>query len=484
MNAPVDNNRAVRRILTKELSTPGDSVKSGCFKQSVYWANRFCEQLNDTDLKQVVSQALLERYREVDSYDQVTRNPGVFANDLLNTYLKSLDFPPENFYRLMQNPEQNAAAIKEIIDNTPDEVIDLYVKWYHEFTTRQDGDMAGKDPALKDKQFFALAAFGALTWRANEFEPDLKKAAALKKAITQFKNREDAPFSSFMDRLREKQQAYQENLANGDVSNKLPQSIRAQVESIHSTKMYQIEADDIQKKNDPYYHVVNDMRYLNGFSKSQKEQMIELANQIDAQRSSGELISQDVVTGVLSMLNSNIDEIMQNPELQKAQDAVFKFSSNPNIKSSLSRQPFFEKIAPQMLQTSLHNQQLLDNLDSVIQQMTARMNKALEKEEKKSGFGAVVHSVKSLKKTSADQKKAKIDVLLDIKAECQKMKNEGQAIDFEKACQNVKNKRPEDYTVLEDKWSKGTQSFLQKMSKEAADYNKENKAPNKPMSGG
>ena len=116
--------------------------------------------------------------------------------------------------------------------------------------------------------------------------------------------------------------------------------------------------------------------------------------------------------------------------------------------------------------------------------MNTRMTKTLEKEAKKSGFGAVVHSVKSLKKTNADQKKAKIDVLLDIKAECQKMKDEGQTIDFEKACQNVKAKRPEDYKVLEDKWSKGTQSFLQKMSKEAADYNKENKVPNKPMRGG
>lgn len=482
MNAPVDNTKKVRQILTEELSTPGESVKSGCFKQSVYWANRFCENLDDADLKQVVSQALLERYREVDSYDQVTRNPGVFANDLLNTYLKSLDFPPESFYRLMKNPEKNAAAIKKIIDNTPDEVIDLYVKWYHEFSTRQDGDMAGKEPALKDKQFFALAAFGALTWRANEFEPDLKKAAALKKAITQFKNREDVPFSSFMDRLREKQQAYQEKLANGEVSNELPQSIRDQVESIRSTKIYQIESNEIQKKNDPYFHVINDMRYLNGFSNVQKEQMIELANKIDAQRSTGEVISQDVVKGVLEMLNSDIDEIMQKPELQKAQDAVFKFASNPSIKSSLSGQPFFEKIVPIMLERSLHNQQLLDNFDSMIQQLNNRMIKAETKEVKSKGFNSIVHSVKSLKETTADQKKAKIDVLIDIRAECQKMKDEGQAIDFDKACQNVKAARPDDYKVLEGKWSRGTQEFLQKMSKEAAEYNKENRPP-KPMSG-
>lgn len=444
-------------IFEQVLSTPGDHCKAGCFKRSQFWLNEIEKQLSPEQMKALTQFALVSRFRRVKEYDNVTRNPGVFANDCLNRFLQSKTFPSQKFYEWMKDPDNHAEQIKDYINNIPDDIIELYVPFYHA-CLNEPGNFMALEKDLQDKQFLGLALFGAMTWRANEFEADVQEAQRIKKNIINFKKREDRPFDSIMERIKQKQGALAQQ--DFDQSNfiTLDSDTEAVLRNILADKKHRSNYQKIQAYNDAFYDVLNALRstYSNAGNEynNQQKLLLSLSSQIDRERQTGKPISKQLEDDILHFIKENIPDMISEPKLFKAHDAVSEFSQTKAVLNRIEESKLLELLAPTDNIVEANNE-ILALLDSRIKQHEGRLNNMQKTSPR--------NLIAKITGTSKSHKEDKLKALHHIHNKLREMAETGKLIDFESAYAICKKdpSMKQDMLILEDSSAKGTKHFLE-----------------------
>lgn len=335
------------KLLNGYMSTPATRKKSGGCKDSQFWINKIQETLTKDQFAKLTAFSLQARYRFINSYDQVTRNPGEFATDISNRYIESLGFPPPEFYEYMKDPQAHETEINEILSNIPNEIIIMFAPWYDDFLSN-DNDVSLKHNGernevefldLKKKQFLALAAFGAITWGTNQFVDDPNEAQRVKQNIINFKNSHLESFKPIIDKLDEARALVIENKQIYSDISKFSETLN----EIYNDQDNKDELLAIKAFNDPYEEllsVLKDRFYT--FSKSNKYKLTptertkcavtssnlqKLYDKIVEARSTGRKLSDELVKSIEKDVKTNVIDSYVTAKLndKAVNDAISKF---------------------------------------------------------------------------------------------------------------------------------------------------------------